>query len=289
MVERETLLAGASSDGRNRPGRRCAGREGRARAAPAPPRSRPGAGPRWSPRLRAVRLELRRGSGDRRANCQAMKAAAPSGPDREQEGNPLPGSAVRRQRRGRFARRDDESRAEEGRNGAPSDGKGGSSSRSRRQQPQGISGPGAEQARERAADGKDEQHDQAGPDQIVGEPGGHDFSAFSSASISAMSASLSRSRSARWATSGVTRPPNMPVDQPPRFLGDIIGARDGGPIEVAAALFLMGEDALGEQAGEHRLDGADAPAALGRHPPGDLGRGQRRVLPEHLHHFMLGA
>ena len=28
---------------------------------------------------------------------------------------------------------------------------------------------------------------------------------------------------------------------------------------------------------------------LGRHPLGDLGRGQRSILPEHLHDFMLGA
>ena len=78
------------------------------------------------------------------------------------------------------------------------------------------------------------------------------------------------------------------VDQPARFLGDIIGAGDGRAVEIAPPLLLMGEDALGEQPGEHGLDGADAPAALGRDPRGDLGGGQRRLLPEHLHHRIFG-
>ena len=70
-----------------------------------------------------------------------------------------------------------------------------------------------------------------------------------------------------------------------RFLAELgLGARDGGPVEVAAALLLMGEDILGEEPGEHGLDGADAPAALGGHALGDLGGGERRLLPEHLHH-----
>ena len=58
------------------------------------------------------------------------------------------------------------------------------------------------------ADGEDQQHQQRGRDQRLYGPGDHCLSAFSSASISAMSRSVRSSRSARCATSGLTRPPN---------------------------------------------------------------------------------
>jgi hypothetical protein len=131
------------------------------------------------------------------------------GPDREGDGHPERGSAVGRQGRGRIADPDDERL---GRNRRGDVGRERRQRRhgqaKRRQQPQRIGRAGPEHPRERPADRQDEQHEKARPGH-VGEQPAHCFSAFRSASISAMSAAVRRSRSARWATSGVTRPPNM--------------------------------------------------------------------------------
>ena len=234
--------------------------------------------PRCAPRLRAARLELGERSGDRRELPEQEDGRA-AGPDREQQGHPLPGSAVRRQRRGRLLRRDDQGQRRK------RDGMSRRAARAAAARP--AAAPAAARAhrpgrrRTARATGRrtasTSSMASARPGHVGEEPGGHDFSAFSSASISAMSASLSRSRSASWATSGVTRPPNIRSISRPDSCGDIIGAGDGGAVEVAPALLLMGEHALGEQPGEHGLDGADAPAALGRHALGDLGGGQRRL------------
>ena len=62
--------------------------------------------------------------------------------------------------------------------------------------------------RDGLADKQYEQHRSVLAGDVGDDPAGHDLSAFSSASISAMSSGVSRSRSASWATSGVTRPPN---------------------------------------------------------------------------------
>jgi hypothetical protein len=80
----------------------------------------------------------------------------------------------------------------------------------------------------------------------------------------------------------------QPIDQPGGFLRGIIVARHGRPVEVAAAVLLMVEHALGEQPPEHRLDGGHAPAALSRHALGDFGGRERCRVPQHLHHRIFG-
>ncbi len=57
------------------------------------------------------------------------------------------------------------------------------------------------------ADSEHQQHQQRARDEGLDDPAGHCLSSFSSASISAMSCSVSSSRSARCATSGVSLPP----------------------------------------------------------------------------------
>ena len=78
----------------------------------------------------------------------------------------------------------------------------------RRQQPERISDLRAKGVAHRPSQEQHQRHQRAGDDERFDQPGDHDLSAFSNASISAISFSDNCWVSARWATSGVTLPPN---------------------------------------------------------------------------------
>ena len=172
--------------------------------------------PRCAPRLRALELEARAGSGDRRATARRGRRPRPRPRSRAAKGTHCPGPPAGGSGAAASAHRQDDDLG--GRKASISGakrGSGGSDQPQRRQQPQRIGRAGAEQARDRAADG---EHDAAWPGSprpcSASEPGDHDFSAFSSASISAMSASL---RSVALGELGDQRrhpAAEHPVDQP---------------------------------------------------------------------------
>ena len=80
----------------------------------------------------------------------------------------------------------------------------------------------------------------------------------------------------------------QPVHQPPRFALDIIVAGNERPIEIAAPIFLMPDDILGQQPAEQSLDRIGRPVAPGRDPLGDIGGAERGFVPKHFHHGMFG-
>jgi hypothetical protein len=92
--------------------------------------------------------------------------------------------------------------------------------------------------------------------------------------------------SAKCVSSGAAA--EQPRDQPPRFAAEIVGALDPRRIEKALAVGLGRQRLLGHQPREQCFDGGEAPSARLADLVGDFGRGQRRALPQRLHHRVLG-